>query len=350
MTCSPVGTLRYTALLIVASVALSAGSSANESFLRTRTHCSRRGCSSRPRPAARADVDALRASHGDDSLEVATASDILVRALVLNGRAARDETLALARKTLRIKESHIGTERVELVPTLLNLCDVLIAAVDFKEAIAVARRAVSLSERSAGPGSVDVATALYHLGSALAGARRDDDALRVLEQSVQLRERAVDGADVDLARALEDLGLVLQRKGEYGRSGAALRRARAIQEASDINHPAYVRTLNLIADQLWFEGHLLESRNTSERAVELAERTLRPDHPTVALALRFLAATLAPLGDFGRSLELKKRALLIAERNFGPTHPCWRSIFTALDLTSWIMGTTRPPDSTFSRR
>ena len=70
---------------------------------------------------ARADVDALRASYGDDSLEVATASDILVRALVLNGRAARDETLTLARTTLRIKESHVGTERVELVPSLLNL-------------------------------------------------------------------------------------------------------------------------------------------------------------------------------------------------------------------------------------
>ena len=152
----------------------------------------------------------------------------------------------------------------------------LTAAVEFNQAIAVARRAVSLSERSAGPDSRDVATALYHLGSALAGARRDDDALKVLERSVQLRERALNRTDVDIARALEDLGLVLQRKGDYARAGAALRRARAIQEASDINHPAYVRTLNLMADQLWFEGHLLESRDVSKRAVEVAERTLPP--------------------------------------------------------------------------
>ena len=321
MTCSPVATLRYTALLIVASVALAVGQQRERVVPTDVGALLEAGLFEQGEARARTDVDALRASYGDDSLEVANASDTLVRALVLNGRAARDETLTLARKTLRIKESHLGTERVELVPSLLNLCDVLIAAVDFKEAIAVARRAVSLSERSAGPGSVDAATALYHLGSALASARRDDEALRVLEQSVQLRERARGGIDLDLARALEDLGLVLQRKGEYGRSGVALRRAQAIQEASDINHPAYVRTLNLIADQLWFEGQLLEARNASERAVALAERALRPDHPTVALALRFLAATLAPLGDFKRSLELKKRALLIAERNFGPTHP-----------------------------
>ena len=213
---------------------------------RTRTHCSSRGCLTKARREARADVDTLRASQGDNTLEVATASDVLVRALVLNGRAAHDETLALARRALRIKEALYGTERVELVPSLLNLCDVLTAAVDLNQAIAVARRAVNLSERSAGTDSVDVATALYHLGSALAAARRDDDALKVLERSVQLRERALNGTDVDIARTLEDLGLVLQRKGDYARSGTALRRARAIQEASNINHPAYVRTLTLL--------------------------------------------------------------------------------------------------------
>ena len=99
-----------------------------------------------------------------------------------------------------------------------------------------------------------------------------------------------------------------------------------------------MRTLNLIADQLWFEGRLLESRDVSERAVQVAERTLRPDHPTVALSLRFLAATLADLGDLGRSLELKKRALLIAERNFGATHPVLAEFFHSLGVAELDYG------------
>ena len=189
-----------------------------------------------------------------------------------------------------------------------------------------------------GPTAVDVATALYHLGSALAAARRDDDALKVLERSVQLRERALNGTDVDIARTLEDLGLVLQRKGDYVRAGVALRRARAIQEASNINHPVYVRTLNLMADQLWFEGRPLESRDASKRAVEVAERTLRPDHPTVALSLRSLAATLADLGDLGQSLELKKRALAIAQRNFGATHPVLAEYLHSLGIAELDYG------------
>ncbi len=321
MTRSPAGTIRYTALLTVASVALSVGQERERVVPADADALLVAGLFDQGEAKARADVDTLRAAHADNTREVATASDVLVRALVLNGRAAHDETLALATSALRIKEALYGTEGVELVPSLLNLCDVLTAAVDVNQAIAVARRAVNLTERSAGTDSVDVATALYHLGSALASARRDDDALKVLERSVQLRERALNGTDVDIARVLEDLGLVLHRKGEYARSGAALRRARAIQEASDINHPVYVRTLNLMADQLWFEGRPLESRDVSKRAVEVAESTLRPDHPTVALSLRSLAATLNDLGDLRQSLELKKRALAIAQRNFGATHP-----------------------------
>jgi CHAT domain-containing protein/Tfp pilus assembly protein PilF len=321
VTRAPLGFLRYTALLTVASVALSIGQERERVAPTDADALLVAGLFEQGEARARADVDSLRASHGDDTLEVAAASDVLVRALVLNGRAAHDETLALAKRSVRIKEAHYGTERVELVPSLLNLCDVLSAAVDFNQAIAVARRAVGLSERTAGADSREVATALYHLGSALAAARRDDDALKVLERSVQLRERTLNGTDVAIARALEDLGLVLQRKGDYGRAGVALRRARAIQEASNLNRPAYVRTLNLIADQLWFEGHPLESGDASKRAVEVAERTLRADHPTVALSLRSLAATLAVLGDLGQSIELKKRALAIAERNFSATHP-----------------------------
>jgi CHAT domain-containing protein/tetratricopeptide (TPR) repeat protein len=238
----------------------------------------------------------------------------------LNGRAAYDHTLALAHRTLRIKEAHLGTEHAELVTSLLNLGDVLTAAVEFDQAMAVTQRAVALCEEKTGPNSLDVAEALDHLGGALSGARRYDDALKALNRSLGLKEKALAGTDVAIARTLEDIGLVLQRKGVYERSGTLLRRAASIQEAANIDHPAYARTLNLIAQQLWFEGQLIESRNTSERAVAVAERTLRPDHPTIALSLRYLAATLADLGDIGRSLALKERALAIAERNFGPNH------------------------------
>ena len=91
-----------------------------------------------------------------------------------------------------------------------------------------------------------------------------------------------------------------------------------------------------MAQQLWFEGHFLESLIASERAVEVAERTLRPDHPTVALSLRYLAATLAALGK--QALALKERALALAERNFGATHHVTGEYLHALGFAEFDSG------------
>jgi CHAT domain-containing protein/tetratricopeptide (TPR) repeat protein len=269
---------------------------------------------------ARTEVDTLRARYGDDAPRVAHASDVLVRALILNGRGTHEQTLALARATLRTKEAQLGSSHPDVAASLINLGDVLAEAADFDEAIAVTRRAVALREQAAGARSLDLAEALDHLGGALSAAGRYDDALAALERSVLLKEQARDARDAGLARTLEDIGFALQRKGAYERAGPHLRRAAGIQETSSVEHPAYARTLNLLAQQLWLEGRLVESRDESERAVALAERTLRADHPVVAVSLGFLAGTLGDLGDTNRSRTLTERALAIAERNFGATH------------------------------
>ena len=77
---------------------------------------------------------------------------------------------------------------------------------------------------------------------------------------MRLTEEAVAPGEPELARTLEDIALVLQRKGSYDAAGVAIRRAERIQHASDPLHPAFARTLNLVAQQFWFEGDLLQSK------------------------------------------------------------------------------------------
>jgi len=278
------------------------------------------GLYDRAEAVARDDVARLRVADGDESLEVALASDILVRAAILNGHATQNDTLTFARNALRIKETHLGADHPQLAPSLANLGDVLTAAAEYEEAIAMMRRAVALTERGTELDNLAVADALDHLGSTLSEARRYDDAVKALDRSLAVKENALGDNDPAIARTLEALGLVLQRKGDYERAGQMVRRAAAIQQAGPVDHPAYVGTLNLMAQQLWFEGRLVESKNTSEQAVALAERTLRPDHPNLALSLRYLGATLGDLGNLDESIALKERALAIAEREFGASY------------------------------
>ena len=270
--------------------------------------------------AARANVRRVQTQYGDDSLQVALASDILVKTLIANGRGTSDETLALARRSLRSKEAILGSTHADVASSLINLGEVRAERAEFDDAIAVAQRALALRQATARADSLDVAAAFDRLGSVMSAARRYAEALRALETSLRIEEKLLEATNPAIAYTLEEIGLVLQRRGEYEKSGTVLRRAAAIREHGGLEHPSYARTLNLIAEQFWFEGRLLESRDASERAVQLAERTLRPDHPELALSLRYLAATLSDLGDIQRSTALTERAFAIAERTFGETH------------------------------
>ena len=153
--------------------------------------------------AARAHVSKLHASYGDDALQVASASDELVRALIVNGRGASDETLALARRSIRIKEAQLGANHADVASSLMNLGDVLAERAEFNEALAVAQRALTLRQAAARADSLDVADALDHLGAVMSAARRSEDALKALETSLRLKENLLGATDIALARTLK---------------------------------------------------------------------------------------------------------------------------------------------------
>lgn len=289
---------------------------------------------------ARAHVERTRAHTGGDVLQVATAADLLIRAMILNGRATNSEALELATHAVQAKETILGTEHPDLVPSLINLGDALTAAGEFDRAISTTERAVRLSEHGAGGSkpTLELARALDHLGSAFSARRRHDDALKAFTRSLSLKEQLLDPLDVEIARTLEGMALVLQRTAAYTQSGALVRRAASIQEAVDAGHPAYATTLNLLAQQLWFEGDLLASKDASERAVAHSELTLRPVHPTIALSIRYLAGTVCDLGDAARCLALNRRALEIAESAFGPNHFATGEYLNDLGFTEFDQG------------
>jgi CHAT domain-containing protein/tetratricopeptide (TPR) repeat protein len=270
--------------------------------------------------AAQSLLDALTDSREVGSSEALNAADLLVRALVLNGKASAERTRMLAENTVERKQSKLGLTSPELVVSLVNLTDVLIAAGDYARAVQVSSRALNLQERQPEANDSRLGQCLDHRGAALEAAGQYDDALAILQRSLKLKESTLAPSNVEIARTLELLAWTLQRNGDYRASGEAIRRAIGLQEATGINHAAYSTTLNVFALQLLIEGSLTEAYDIAKRAVETAERALRPDHPTLARALRYQAAALMDLGSLVETRTLLERAVGIAERTFGPTH------------------------------
>ena len=107
---------------------------------------------------------AVRRTNGEQSLKTADSADLLIRALVLNGKGSLDPTLALAEETVRSRESDSRSTGARLALSLTNLGNALSAATRDARAIAVLERAVAIHDADAEPCSQECLESLTALG------------------------------------------------------------------------------------------------------------------------------------------------------------------------------------------
>lgn len=84
---------------------------------------------------------------------------------------------------------------------------------------------------------------------------------------------------------------------------------------------ATVQLLQRVTDYLRGRSEYLQARPLAERALEMSEARLGPDHPDTARSLNNLAAVLRSHGDLDHARILHERALAIREARLGPDHP-----------------------------
>jgi CHAT domain-containing protein/Tfp pilus assembly protein PilF len=92
-------------------------------------------------------------------------------------------------------------------------------------------------------------------------------------------------------------------------------------------------------------GRLYRSREDSvkaeslfQRSLAILEKTHGPEHPAVAPSLNNLAHLYRSLGDYARAEALFQRALAIMERSLGPEHPNYAFALHNLGLLYWSKG------------
>jgi CHAT domain-containing protein len=267
--------------------------------------------------AARQHVAAIRRVSGERSLETLAATDLLVAALVLNGRGSSEEARRLAAQALEKKQQRLGAGDEQLVPSLRNLSQVVADSAG-KGAVDLLTRALAIQEQGGSAPPVDRATTLTLLSLALERDDRIDEAVREAERSVAITEK-LDGRAH--ARSLEALVRALQSKGDYDRAGSRLDQALELRRSRDDTHPEFIETMSLLSFQESARGRFEEAHRAAETAVAMARHALRPDHPTTARALRLLAGATRELWDLAGALAQMEQALSMAERGLGPSHP-----------------------------
>ena len=81
-------------------------------------------------------------------------------------------------------------------------------------------------------------------------------------------------------------------------------------------------------------GDLTGARTQYERALQISEAALGPDHPNIGIRRNNLGRVLQDLGDLTGARTQHERALQISEAALGPDHPQSRTIRANLDQLS----------------
>jgi len=98
--------------------------------------------------------------------------------------------------------------------------------------------------------------------------------------------------------------------GDYAGARAAYERALQIDEAAlGPNHPAVAIRVNNLGSALQALGDNAGARMAFERALQIDEAAFGPDHPVVAICVNNLGGALQALGDYAGARDAYKRAL-----------------------------------------
>jgi tetratricopeptide (TPR) repeat protein len=134
----------------------------------------------------------------------------------------------------------------------------------------------------------------------------------------------------ETAAALTERAAAHISKGEYQKALPLLQRALEIREKElGPEHPATATSLNNLAMLYDAMGNYQKALPLLQRALKIREKQLGPEHPDTAISLNNLAALYVNMGDYPKALPLYQRALEINEKQLGPEHPA-----TALSLNN----------------
>jgi tetratricopeptide (TPR) repeat protein len=138
---------------------------------------------------------------------------------------------------------------------------------------------------------------------------------------VELRAAIESDQALQEARKLNAEFRKLLFAGKYDEARPLIERALEIREKTlGPEHPGVVAFLNNLADVYRLKGDLEKAEPLLQRAMVIGEKTLGPDHPTVAVSLNLLGIIHRVKGDYAKAESFYRRSLDIREKAFGKEH------------------------------
>ncbi len=175
------------------------------------------------------------------------------------------------------------------------------------------------------------------------------DGAQILEFDSERRPHGQEHVSL-VTEAEGDYRLVVQPKQKGAAAGSYEIRIEELRAATDNDralHEAY--KLCYESFRLYGAGKYDESLKSAQRALEIRERLLGPDHRDTAATLNILATLYHSKGDYSKAESLYERTLLIREKTLGPDHPQFGDTLNNLAILYRSKGDYVKAESLFQR-
>jgi CHAT domain-containing protein/tetratricopeptide (TPR) repeat protein len=261
---------------------------------------------------------ATAAKYGTHSIEAAKVANLLVQALVGNGKAAEPATVGLARTTLNQLEEQVGTESLLTASSLHTLATVYVERGEFGVALPLHQRALSIRQKRLESTDALIADALDSVADTLMQMESFDDAGRVLQRSEAIRKSRSEPEPMSLARTLELKAWLSRYSGDYQAGQLSIDQAMAIHAPA---HPGFASMLKVYGDLLWLQGKHDPGRTAWVNGLRLIENGLGSQHPAIVGFHLRLALASDAAGDRDETRLLLERGLRVGEQTLAPCNP-----------------------------
>ena len=249
-------------------------------------------------------------------------------------KQAREESLALAERSLSIKEQVLGLPHPEIAKSWNDF--VIQYGGRPKELL---DRALKMSEEAFHPDHPEVARILYQFGRLYFYGKEVEKAREPLERAFRINESAFGPEHVRVAQVLDEYTQVLALAGQFSEARSFQERAISIREKDpDLEYADYWWSVEVLRMILMKMGAYDEIIVLFEQTLPFKEKLLGFDHSDLIRELQTLADEYGRIWDFSKAREYLERALAISEKNYGKEADIYFMVLNSLAVYHYASG------------
>jgi len=199
----------------------------------------------------------------------------------------------------------------------MELGVILVKQGDSKEAETLSREALSMNRKLFGEGHPSVTLSLVYLAIVLKKLGKYDEAEQLLRQELA-QQRQLFGENYSFLITMRNLAKLLQDKGSYREAGALYREAliRGRKLSGDA-HQSVGWNLHDLAVLLYLEGQYAEAEKTERQAIDIFQKSFKPDQWWIRRSRSHLGACLVKLNRYPEAEEQLLPAYAGLKATFG---------------------------------